>query len=231
MTKRDRPRLVANFAMTVDGKISTRNRTPSTFTSATDKRRLLEIRAMGDAVMAGRATVAADTMSMTLKDEALQAVRASRNQAAEPLRVIVSGSGTFDPDWRVFEADGARRVLLTSEAGANQISARARDLADVVACGADKLDLAEGLKILRRDYRVRVLVCEGGPTLFRALLELDAVDELYLTVAPLIFGGADAPTVTGLPGEFLPECVRARCVECQAVEDEWYLKFQIVRSK
>jgi hypothetical protein len=58
------------------------------------------------------------------------------------------------------------------------------------------------LATLRADYGVRRVVCEGGPRLFRALLEEQLVDELHLTLAPRIFGGAGAPTLTGLAGDF-----------------------------
>ena len=49
--------------------------------------------------------------------------------------------------------------------------------------------------------------CEGGAALFRSLLEHDLVDQLNLTIAPYLFGGADAPTLTGLSKEFLPKSV------------------------
>lgn len=231
MNRRERPKVIANFAMTVDGKISTRNRTPSTFTSPADKRRLLEIRSLGDAIIVGRSTVATDTMSMTLRDPDLQAERIARGQATEPLRVIVSGSGKFDSKWRVFEADGAKRILLTTAGGAARVPDDVRALADVVECGENEVDLAQGLGILRRTYGVKTLACEGGPTLFRGLLELDAIDELYVTLAPVVFGGTKAPTMTGLPGEFLPECVRMRCTECTELGGEWYLKFRVKRFR
>ena len=64
-----RPRIILNFAMTVDGKVSTAKQTPSGFTSAFDKHRLLEIRSLGDAVMVGKNTLQIDQMSMGLPDE------------------------------------------------------------------------------------------------------------------------------------------------------------------
>ena len=88
-----RPRVIANFALTADGKVSTRNLTPTGFTSKTDKRRLLEIRSLGDAVLAGARTVKTDRMSMRITAEDLRKRRSSLGKPPEPLRVIVTNSG------------------------------------------------------------------------------------------------------------------------------------------
>ena len=88
-----RPRIILNFAMTIDGKVSTAKLTPSGFTSAFDKHRLLEIRSLGDALMVGKNTLQIDRMSMGLPDEALRQARVQRAQAEYPIRVIISNSG------------------------------------------------------------------------------------------------------------------------------------------
>src|ERR1700736_5086273 len=59
-----RPKVILNFAMSVDGKVSTKRYQPSDFSSRDDKRRLLEIRSLGDALLVGRNTGAIDNMSM-----------------------------------------------------------------------------------------------------------------------------------------------------------------------
>jgi riboflavin biosynthesis pyrimidine reductase len=59
--------------------------------------------------------------------------------------------------------------------------------------------------MLRRDYGVKRLVCEGGGQLLRSLALEDLLDEIRLTIAPVIFGGSAAPSLTGLPSELLPE--------------------------
>ena len=82
-----RPRVIANFALTADGKISTRNFTQTGFTSKADKRRLLEIRSLGDAVLAGAMTVSTDRMSMGIKsDDSTRAARLDRPLARAPAR-------------------------------------------------------------------------------------------------------------------------------------------------
>jgi riboflavin biosynthesis pyrimidine reductase len=82
------------------------------------------------------------------------------------------------------------------------------------------------LRILRNHYRVRTLVCEGGPRLFRALLEIGAVDELHLTWTPLIFGRAGAPTLTGVP-RFVPQTIRCRLKKMLVNGDECFLTYML----
>ena len=83
------------------------------------------------------------------------------------------------------------------------------------------------LLTLRRKYKVRRVACEGGPILFRSLLELGLVDELNLTIAPYLFGGADAPTLTGLSKEFLPASVHCVLTDMRVVGDECFLTYRI----
>ena len=79
--KRSRPFVAATFAMTVDGKITTRTFSPVDFTSREDKLHLLRQRALGDAVLIGRSTLAHDNVRLGLPDPAMRAEREARGQA------------------------------------------------------------------------------------------------------------------------------------------------------
>lgn len=218
-----RPRVLANFAVTVDGKISTRNFTPSLFTSPVDKSRLQEIRASVDAVLAGRGTVAADTMSMGLSREDLREARRICGKAPVPLRVVLSNSGRLDPAWKVFSYRESPLVVFSTTAMPDRIRTRIAPLADLFVFEEDRVPLAAALGILREHFGVRSLVCEGGGTLMRTLLEEDLVDEIHTTIAPVIFGGATAPTMTGQPGSFLPRPCEFRIVSLEAKDGECFL--------
>jgi riboflavin-specific deaminase-like protein len=230
MNRRDRPKVIANFALTADGKVSTREHTPANFTSPRDKRRLLEIRAMGDALLVGRNTVATDTMSMTLRDEALQAKRRAKGLAPEPLRVILSQRGRLDPKWKVFQTPGAQRIVFCTKQMPVAKRRALEPLCDLHLFDAEWPPLDQVLAILRRQYAVRTLVCEGGPTLLRALIELDALDVLHLTVAPVIFGGKDAPTLTGTNPDFLDHIARFRLTSLRTLGGECYLRYVAQRT-
>ncbi len=220
-----RPRVIANFALTADGKVSTRNFTPTGFTSPTDKRRLQEIRALGDALLAGGRTVAADTMSMGLSAADLRAQRVARGRAAEPLRVIASNGGAIDPGAKVFQKRSRPPVVFSTHRMPSPKRATLSPLCDLWLFEEESVPLPAMFDILYTDYAVRTLVCEGGPTLFRALLEINAIDELRLTWAPLVFGGAGAPTLTGTPGHFLAATCRARLKKMEIVGGECFLTY------
>lgn len=220
-----RPRVIANFALTADGKVSTRNFTPTGFTSPVDKRRLQEIRALGDALLVGGRTVAADTMSMGLSAADLREYRIAQGRAPEPLRVIASNGGALDPQGKVFQKKSRPPVVFSTRRMSVQKQATLSPLCDLWLFPGETVPLEALLDILRRDYAVRTVICEGGPSLFRSLLEIGAIDELRLTWCPLIFGGAGAPNLTGLSGDFLTTIRRARLKKMETVGAECFLTY------
>lgn len=228
---KERPRIVVNFAITADGKVSTRKHTPTGFTSAEDKWRLRKIRSIGDAVLVGAGTVAADRMTMGLSDLDLRKARAKRGQQPEPIRVLISNSGRLDPKWKVFAYTSSPLLVFSTDRMSQALRSRLAPLCDLWLFNRGTVDLREMLRILRQEYQVRTMVCEGGPTLFRSLLEIGAVDELCLTWAPLLFGGKDAPTVTGLPSDFLPELVRCRLKKMEPIGDEVFLRYEVLHQR
>ena len=220
-----RPRILVNFAMTADGKVSTATHTPANFTSKYDKRRLLEIRSLGDALLVGRNTVQTDNMSMGLPDEDLRTARLERGQSEYPLRVVISNSGNLSIHLRIFNYPFSPIVIYSTSRmnGANQEALKSR--AKLHLSESDSVDLPNVLSDLYRSYSIRTLVCEGGPQLARALAELDAVDELFLTVAPLLLGGTGAPGLLGTPGSFLPSSRVYRIESINVEADECYLHY------
>ena len=226
----DLPEVAVNFALTWDGRVSTRSRTRADFSSLRDKHRLLEIRASGDALLVGRATLEAEQMRMGIPDEALQAARVARGAPPEPLRVVVSGSGRINPAARLFQT-GFPPILIFST---SQMPATTRAALE----GKAKLHLGEGphvdlralLQTLRSRYGVRRLICEGGPTLLRSLLEANLVDEINLTFCPRVFGGAEAPTLTGGPCAFLPAAIQCKLETMETPGDECFARYRVLRA-
>jgi 2,5-diamino-6-(ribosylamino)-4(3H)-pyrimidinone 5'-phosphate reductase len=222
-----RPFVTANFAMTWDGRVSTRRFTPTNFTSKRDKHRLLEIRATADAVLVGVSTIVADNMAMGMPDETLRAARIKRGQSAFPLRVLASNSGRIPKNLRVFSTAAAPIVIFSTTQMASATRSRLARLADLWLHGSPHVNLAAMLATLRADYGVRRVVCEGGPRLFRALLDEQLIDEIHLTLAPRIFGGTGAPTLTGLAGEFLPRSTAFTLRAMEIIEGECFLRYRV----
>ncbi len=232
MNANSRPTVAATFALTADGKVTTRNNTPSLFTSPRDKARLLEKRALADAVMVGRGTVEADTMEMGLPDARLRAARSARGQSEYPLRVIVSPSGKVRADLRVFENNFSPVVVATSLAGGKVAGSMLGGRAEILVAQApdeknpSAFDLSSLLELLKECYGVGSVACEGGPTLLRGLLEANLVDTLHLTVAPVLFGGSGAATITGTAGDFFLPPKPFKIVSGHRVGDEYFVEYE-----
>jgi riboflavin biosynthesis pyrimidine reductase len=184
------PTLSLNFAISADGKIAPAGGSCGRWTSAADHDRLLQLRLDADALLVGRGTLDADRMTLTLP--------ARLDPPRQPLRCIVSRRGRLDPGHPLFTTPGGPIHLLVTGPDAPPA-----ELAAVATI--HRSPLTDFLATLHHDHGVRHVHCEGGGQLARALLELDLVATLHLTWAGhTVFGGHDAPTLTGLPGDFLP---------------------------
>lgn len=180
-----RPWISANLAISADGKISDARQRPSGWTSKADHDRLMALRRNADALIVGRGTLEKDRMSLR-----------SPGSAEPPLRCIVSRSGRIPPDHPVFQTEGGTvHLLITGTAESPALPG--------VVIHRESLD--GFVRLLAESHGVGRLHCEGGGELIRSLAELDLLDELHLTLAGhTIFGGAESPTATGIPGDFLP---------------------------
>jgi len=213
--------------MTADGKITTRNFTPVDFTSREDKTHLLRQRSLGDAVLIGHTTVERDNVRLGLPLPELRETRIKRGQTPYPLRVIVSNEGKIDSRLNIFQTDISPVIIFSTTRMPRKFRGALMEKATLHLSKSRHVDLAAMLRTLRKEYQVRTVACEGGATLFRSLLEHNLVDQLNLTIAPYLFGGTDAPTLTGLSKEFLPASIHCSLEEMRVVGDECFLTYRI----
>jgi riboflavin-specific deaminase-like protein len=224
--KSPRPFVSATFAMTVDGKITTRDFSPVNFTSRKDKMHLFRQRALADAVLIGYSTLKLDNVRLGLPDELRQA-RRKRGQTPAPLRVIVSNEGKIDNRLKIFQSDISPIIIFSTTRMPRKTQAALRLKATLHLRKTKYVDLSGMLRTLRRRHKVHTVACEGGPTLFRSLLERGLVDQLNLTIAPYLFGGGGAPTLTGLSKRFLPASVHCTLTGMRVIDDECFLTYRI----
>ncbi len=224
--KADRPFVVATFAMTVDGKVTTKNLAPVDFTSREDKLHLFRQRAAADAVLLGHTSLKRDNVRLGLPAQ-LQETRMRRGKSRAPLRVIVSNQGKIDHRLKIFQSDVSPIIIFSTKQMPQSYRQVLEKKATLHLFNAKRVDLGGMLGILRKEYQVRFVACEGGPTLFRALLEQGLVDQLNLTVTPLLFGGEHAPTLTGLSKKFLPASVHCSLISLRTIGDECFLTYRI----
>jgi riboflavin-specific deaminase-like protein len=228
---RQRPFVAVTFAMTVDGKVTTKNFSPVDFTSREDKAHLIRQRALGDAVLVGHGTIENDNVRLGIPREELRQERIARGQSAFPIRVIVSNKGQINPRLKIFETDFAPIIIFSTTRMPRRTRDQLREKATLYLSQARRVDLRSMLQELRYDFKVKHVACEGGPALFRSLLEQGLVDQLNLTIAPFLFGGKHAPTLTGTNMDFLPRSVRCSLKEMRVFSDECFLTYRIMNKR
>lgn len=187
-------RVVANAAISADGKLSSRERTQIEISGEADFERVDRIRAESDAVMVGVGTVLADDPSLTIDSQALQDRRVQRGDPANPARVIADSRIRTPPDSTVLD-DQAETYLLVSEAAPSDFVAQMEDAgATVISAGQNRVDLSAAFDELEANGIEQLLV-EGGGEIFYSLFESERIDELSLYVGSMIIGGREAPTL------------------------------------
>ncbi|HZR04595.1 MAG TPA: RibD family protein [Candidatus Udaeobacter sp.] len=224
--KHSRPLVIATFAITVDGKVTTKNLSPVDFTSREDKLHLFRQRAGADAVLIGHTSLKRDNVRLGLPAD-IQETRMRRGQTRCPLRVIVSNEGKIDHRLKVFQSDISPIVIFSTKRMPRKYQRALEKRANLYLSNLKHVNLAGMLQTLRKQYGVRTVACEGGPTLFRSLLEQGLVDRLNLTIAPYMFGGVKAPTLTGLSTKFLPASVHCSLSDMRTTGEECFLTYRI----
>src|SRR6266480_7890601 len=221
------PFVAVTFAMTVDGKVTTKNYDSVDFTSREDKAHLIRQRALGDAVLVGHGTIENDNVRLGIPREDLRQERIARGQSPYPIRVIVSNKGRINPRLKVFQTDFAPIIIFSTTRMPLKTREQLQEKATLYLSQARRVDLRWMLQELRYGFKVKYVACEGGPALFRSLLEQGLVDQLNLTIAPLLFGGKKAPTLMGVSSDFLPRSVRCSLKEMKVVGDECFLTYRV----
>ena len=212
--------------MTVDGKVTTKSFAPVDFTSREDKLHLFRQRALADAVLLGHTSLKRDNVRLGIPEDLRQA-RIKREETPAPLRVIVSNKGRIDSRLKIFQSATSPIIIFSTTRMPKKTQAVLTGKATLHLTECDEVDLTDMLETLLSKYNVRTLACEGGPTLFRALLERGLIDQLNLTIAPYMFGGAKAPTLTGLSREFLPASVHCSLINMRTIGDECFLTYRV----
>jgi 2,5-diamino-6-(ribosylamino)-4(3H)-pyrimidinone 5'-phosphate reductase len=226
--KKGLPFVFINVAMTADGKIAPANRHFEPFGGPRDRRYLLELRATADAVMSGARTVDLDRINLGPGPARYRRARLRRGLAEYNLRIIVSGAGTIDPEAEIFKRRFSPIIILTTGRISKSRLARLRSLADEVKiCGARELNFFQALQWLREKWKVRRLLCEGGGELNGALFKAGLVDEIHVTLCPLILGGRIAPTLAdGMGVTRLADAARFRLASMKRNGSGLFLIYQ-----
>ena len=191
----NRPYTFINVAMTADGKIDTFERKGSAISSKQDKERVDQLRALADGILVGGKTLLEEQPKLTVKSEALREGRIQRGMSPNPVKVGVATVADIPPDSDFIKAGPAQVVIFTtSQTSITKLESLRSLGVEVFVDDTPRVDLNKMMLTLKR-IGVGHLMVEGGGTMNFELMRLGLVDELTMYVAPMIFGGASAPTL------------------------------------
>jgi riboflavin biosynthesis pyrimidine reductase len=188
-TDRNIPRLRMGFVASIDGGLSVDGLSAG-LSSPADKRVFRTLRGWCDGLLVAAGTLRAEEYGPVTLDASRRARRVAAGLAPVPTLIVVSGSLGLAPDHPALAKAPVRPIVVTGPDAPAERRRALEAVADIVVTGDAKgPDLAAALTVLH-DRGLSQLLCEGGPRLFAGLTAADCVDEMCLTVAPLLAGGS-----------------------------------------
>ncbi|MEA3018923.1 MAG: hypothetical protein QOI47_447 [Actinomycetota bacterium] len=184
-----RPWVLANMVTGIDGSVAIDGRTKQ-MSSEVDRALFHHLRTLADVILVGATTV---------RDERYGPHRPTDGSAPKPI-AVVSGSLRLDRESPFFTDAVARPIVVTSARSDPATRARLAEIADVRVIGDARVDVGAAVRELGG-----VILCEGGPSLLAELLLADLLDEMCLTIAPIVGGDPGrivGDSVTGHPMRF-----------------------------
>jgi riboflavin biosynthesis pyrimidine reductase len=192
---RSKPWVRANFISSLDGAATHDGHTRG-LNNTDDKRVFDLLRMLCDVILVGAATVRSEGYAGRKIDREAAAWRVGHGLAAEPTLAVVSARLSLSSDMAALDGPPVRPIIFTLESSAPQKRQALSSIADIVLCGSDALDCRAMLATLAA-RGLRQVLCEGGPHLFGTLVEADCVDELCLTLSPVLENGSAGRIVAG----------------------------------
>lgn len=187
-----RPYVACNFISTLDGRATMHGRTEQ-LGFKTDARVVMRLRTFADAVIVGAGTMRVERYDRMLPVARLRQYREQIGLAEDPLTVIVTDSMKLPWDAGLF-TDGYGDVLLATSSA---ISPPATQTHVDVLRQSGGIDFAALLVHLHRRWGIRSIVCEGGPTMLSGLTNAGLVDDLFLTLNPVLVGDSERGLIRG----------------------------------
>ena len=234
----DGPRVYANFVETIDGVVAMpdvpRSNALVADESEADRFLMGLLRALADVVVIGSGTALASPKGTWRAGKvyppaaaAFAELRRRLGKAEHPAIAIVTAGGSFDPAHPVLEQGAI--VLTTVRAAPGLVVPAASEV--VAVSDGDRVDPVAAIAALRARGHEAIL-SEGGPTLFTSFVAADVVDELFVTVSPLLAGRAGAPRLSLADGaELLPNVrVSGRLLSIRRHESHLFLRYRLGSS-
>jgi 5-amino-6-(5-phosphoribosylamino)uracil reductase len=217
------------LAMSADGKIADYCRSAARFGSSVDRQHLERQMAQVDGVLFGAGTLRAYGTTLRISQPELLQHRQQLGKPLQPVHIVASRSGKLDPNWRFFQQP-VPRWLVSTAAGGKQWQQHAGFekllIPDESATEINWLLAFEQFAQLG----LQQIAILGGGALVASLLQVGLIDELRLTICPLVLGGADAPTPVEGSGFLADLAPRLELLSVEVVNHEVFLHYSLSHS-
>ena len=240
MVQQPRPYTTVILAMSADGKIADYMRSPARFGSEADKAHLEKQIADSDAVLFGAGTLRAYKTTLIISNLALLRHRKQLGKTPQPIHITISNSGDIDPQMRFFQQPVSRWLISTTK-GSQLWRQRQKQFREtqnysnqqfekilIFETQSGKIDIFAALRHLRNSGINRLAILGGGK-LVASMLESDLIDELWLSICPLILGGHTAPTAVDGSGFISSLAPSLSLLSVNTIEDEVFIHYRLKR--
>jgi riboflavin biosynthesis pyrimidine reductase len=217
-----RPRVLCNMVSTLDGLITIDGRS-GPIGGAGDHAMFHALRTVVDAVLVGTGTLRVERYGRLVRRPERRARRAALGLAEDPLALLVTRTGQVEWGAPMFDAPEQRVVIVAPE-GVLHPPPEVRAQLDVIPMAAPTA--AAALGAVHETHGVRAVLCEGGPTLNRGLIGDGVLDELFLTLGPVLAGG-DGDGLRVLAGDPLQAPHHAALRWVLRHNDELFLRYAL----
>ena len=215
-----KPYVILNLVQSTDGRASIGGKASGLGTDV-DRRVMRTLRAKSDAVMVGGGTIRAEKLSLSLDAEDMRPV---------PQAIIMTNSGDVPLETNLVRDPRQKVLVLLPESAGQGAEKHVEHLAEirrVPGTTSGGIDVQRAMEILNSDYGIEVLLCEGGPTLNRTLIEADLVDEMFLTIAPMLVG-EQKPGPSSTQSQERPRSLGL--ISSQVIGDEIFARYTMKRD-
>lgn len=215
------------LAMTADGKISDVQKSPPTFGSKQDYAHLEAQMALADVILVGSGTLNDGGETVLVANPELIQARILRNQTAQPTQIICSRTGKMDRELPFFSQLIDRWLITTKVGSTDWVDLDKFDR--VLICETTEGDIDwDVVRVQLSELEIETICFLGGSALAASLFAANFIDELWLTICPVIYGGVDAPSPVSGIGFTPPLAPRLELLSVEKVEQEIFIHYKVL---
>jgi 5-amino-6-(5-phosphoribosylamino)uracil reductase len=228
----NRPYTTVVLAMSADGKIADTARSAADFSSRIDRAHLERQVAKADAILFGAGTLRAHGSAMSLRNSELIALRRQEEKPEQPIQIVCTGSGNIAPEIRFFQQKIPRWLLTTQQGGKLWRNQGDKYFEEIIISdpSAEQINWEKAL-ITFKEKGIKNLAILGGGELVADLFQKELLDELWLTVCPILLGGQDAPTPIEGMGLTSEQAQQLKLLSVETIDQEIFLHYEILKKE